>query len=109
MLVLTHRVIEERSLALHREIARRMLADHEILDRARDRVRIWLEEGNDARPWLEQWEEILDGTPEEVAAVVVDPSQRGRDLRQSSPFAGALDPKTRWRILREFRASLEAQ
>jgi hypothetical protein len=37
----------------------------------------------------------------------VDESEEARALRQVTPFAGAIDPRTRWRIWREVRAALE--
>jgi hypothetical protein len=33
----------------------------------------------------------------------VDPAEGARALRQCSPFAGVIDPRTRWRIWREVR------
>lgn len=33
--------------------------------------------------------------------------EEARELRQSSPFAGALSPRERWRIWREVRARLD--
>jgi hypothetical protein len=40
---------------------------------------------------------------------LVDPSERGRALRQCTPFAGALDPRTRWRLWAQVREELETQ
>ena len=97
---ITHRVAEERSLALHREVARRILRDPGLLERARKRVERWASEGSVARCWIEEWAELLRGSVDEVAAAITDPSERGRSLRQTSPFAGAIDSETRWAILR---------
>jgi len=96
-----HRVAEARSLALHEEVARRLAASPDVLTNARARVGSWLAEGGVARPYAEAWRDLLAGTTEEVAVAIVDPSERARDLRQCSPFAGVIDPRTRWRILRE--------
>jgi hypothetical protein len=41
----THRLAEERSLALHREVARRLKVDPALLETARERVQGWLESG----------------------------------------------------------------
>ena len=75
--------------------------------RARARVDAWLEEGA-ARPYAEAWRELLAGEVDEIAAALVDPSERGRALRQSTPFAGAIDARTRWRLWAEVREELEA-
>ena len=88
---------------MHREVARRLQDRPELLDAARERVRSWLESGGVSRYWAEAWNEALGGTLDEVIARITDPSQHARDLRQTSPFAGALDPRVRWEILRRHR------
>ena len=103
MTAVTHRLAEERSLALHREVARRLRERPELLDAARERVRSWLESGCVSQYWAEAWNDVLEGTLDDVIAVITDSSQRPRDLRQSSPFAGVLDPRKRWEILRRYR------
>jgi hypothetical protein len=98
------RVAEERSLAYHREVAALLARRPDLLDAARERVAAWLRDGNVARPYAEAWRDLLAGSPDQLATALVDPGQRSRDLRQVSPFAGALDPRTRWRIHAEVRA-----
>jgi hypothetical protein len=95
-----HAAAEERSLALHRAVADRLRADPSLLERARRRVDGWLRDGTVARPYAEAWRNILSGSPGEVAGFLGDPGERARRLRQASPFAGFLDPRTRWSILR---------
>ena len=97
------RLAEERSLRYHREIALRMASDPSILSRARARVASWLETGRVARVYAERWRSLLDGPIAELVAAMEDPREAARDLRQVSPFAGALDPRTRWRLHREAR------
>jgi hypothetical protein len=97
-----HELSTERSLAFHREIARRLLGDAGIVERALRRVRAWQMEGPQ-RPHVRQWAEILEGTPESIAAFLVDLSESAQELRQSSPFAGVLSPAERWRIWNETR------
>lgn len=103
-----HRRNEARSLALHREVARRIRAQPELLEPVRTRVDGWLREGTVARPYAEAWWEILSRELGELLDAIVDPSERGRDLRQCTPFAGVLDPRTRWRILREVSEGLSS-
>lgn len=93
-----HALAEARSLALHRAIAERLLADPRVLERARERVQGWLHDGSLARPYAEAWRDVLAGSPADVAGFLRADTQRARDLRQTTPFAGALDPRTRWRI-----------
>lgn len=98
-----HRLAEARSLALHREVARRLRERPELLDDVRARVAGWLQDGSVARSYAQAWWEILSRDLDELLQAIVDPSERGRDLRQSTPFAGVLDARTRWRILDEVR------
>jgi hypothetical protein len=101
---LTHRVPEQRSLALHREVARLLRQHPELVARARERVGDWQRTGLVGAPWIAAWSEVLSHPIEEIIAVLTDPGERSCDLRQCSPFAGAIEPRERWRILREIRA-----
>jgi phosphoserine phosphatase len=99
----THRLAEERSLALHREVARRLQDRPELLEMARERVRGWLDSGSVSRFWAEAWDDALDGILEDVIARITDTSENARALRQTSPFAGVVGPRERWEILRRHR------
>ena len=68
---------------------------------ARARVRAWLDDGSVGRSYAEAWRVLLDRPLEDLITALGDASERMHDLRQVSPFAGALDPRTRWRIHRE--------
>lgn len=98
-----HAVAEDASLALHSAVAERIRADPQLIARARHRVEEWLRDGSIAKAYAEAWLEILDRPPDEVAGFLQDPGERARQLRQTSPFAGALDPRTRWAIWRRAR------
>lgn len=98
-----HALAEETSLELHRAVADRLRADPSLVERARARVRAWLREGPVSRPVAEAWSALLAEPVERLAAFLTDPGQRARDLRQTSPFAGALDPRTRWTVWRRAR------
>src|SRR5258706_5714833 len=98
-----HRLAEERSVAYHRAIAERMGDYPEILENARQRVQEWLASRDGDHFYVQKWEEILKGDVSSVAAFLVDRSELAVELRQSSPFAGALRPQERWRIWRETR------
>lgn len=103
-----HRIGEERSIAMHRAIAERLQRDPSVLHRAVARVERWLREGSVAAPYAEAWAEWLRLPVAELAQRLVDPGERARAMRQASPFAGALDPRERWRIRREVRVRLES-
>jgi hypothetical protein len=90
----------ERSIALHREVATRLLREPLLLDAARARVERWLREDAIDRRWGEAWLDLLSGGVDAVVSLLIDRSDRAHDLRQVSPFAGVLDARTRWAILR---------
>ena len=92
-----HRTAERRSLAYHRAIAERIVRDPLILEAARARVRSW--QGVHPR-YVDEWQRVLEHTTSEIAALLVEDSERMTMLRQVSPFAGALDARTRWQIWR---------
>jgi hypothetical protein len=94
-----HRLAEERSIAYHRVIAERLQSQPEILEMARKRVRTWLSSPRTAKQFYAQkWAEILAGDVPSIAAFLVERSELAIELRQSTPFAGALKPEERLRI-----------
>ena len=93
-------IAEETSLELHRCVAERLRAEPSLVGRARERVGGWLREGTVSRPLAEAWSTLLAQPLEDVTAFLTDSSERARHMRQASPFAGILDPRTRWAIWR---------
>ena len=103
-----HRLAEQRSLALHREVAAILRREPARVGEALERVRSWKRDGSVHPHYADAWERLLEGPLEALLAALVGDGQRARDLRQSSPFAGFVDPRTRWRIWREVRDRVEA-
>ncbi len=94
-----HRRIDLRSLAMHRAIAGKLLAgDLRPIKIGLRNIEHWTPTAGRSIPYLVQWREILSKPPEEIAALIVEDSEKMAALRQASPFAGALTPKERWRI-----------
>jgi hypothetical protein len=98
-----HRLAEERSVAYHRVIAERLRRQPKILENGRKRVQTWLASGTEAPFYARKWAEVLAGDPSSIASFLTERSELADELRQSSPFAGALDPRERWQIWRETR------
>jgi hypothetical protein len=98
-----HELAEERSLAIHRVVAERLRRDPALLDAARARVRGWLADGSVHRAYAEAWDTLLGGPTERLFEALIDPGETARALRQCSPFAGVVDPRTRWSIWRNVR------
>ncbi|HVS01238.1 MAG TPA: hypothetical protein VMT16_00565, partial [Thermoanaerobaculia bacterium] len=46
------------------------------------------------------WQQALSLPLADLLALLVDPGEPARAMRQVSPFAGILDPRERWEILR---------
>jgi excisionase family DNA binding protein len=68
------------------------------LDRMRPNAR------GQAAKRLDEWERLLNGPVDRLLAALTDRSLRGRELRQNSPFAGALTEQERQMALDEWRA-----
>jgi hypothetical protein len=100
-----HRLAEARSLAYHRAIAERLPNDPAIVSAARARVERWLAEGRSAH-YAGEWQKVLAAPPTEIRAVLVADTEYARALRQTTPFAGAIGPRERWRIWKEVRSGV---
>jgi len=95
-----HRTAERRSLEYHRLVAQRL--DEALLAKSRARVEAWIAEGGPVHPvYAQRWKAVLDHPTPEIISVLLTDDEASRDLRQNTPFAGALSPSERWRILRE--------
>jgi hypothetical protein len=97
-----HTRLDERSLALHRLVARKLLADPAVLHQARDNLRRWQATNGATVPALAEWGLILDGPSAKVARLLTERSERATRLRQSSPFAGVLTEAERRAVYESF-------
>lgn len=88
-----------RGLAYHQAIAARLSAP--MVDAARRRLWIWQDRGTIDQRYGDRWEQILHLPREQIREAMVADSADGRDLRQNSPFAGALSEPERREILRQ--------
>lgn len=98
---------EERvSMALHRAIADKLRRTPEPvlavvpdnLHRIANTVR-----GPMAREWVDTWQRLAQGPIDELISAMLDDTPLGRELRQNSPFAGALTPDERRLAIEEAR------
>ena len=101
--------IDARSLALHRAAARRLREDPARFERVKATLQRWHHQVDPAsRPLLQAWQALVDQGLEACLAMAEEESQRAQTLRQASPLAGVLEPKERFRVLRETRANWDA-
>lgn len=105
----THQEIDERSLALHRLVAERVMRDPALLEKARKTVVRWRGTVSIAsQPYLEEWERLIDQGVEACLVMAVEDSQKAAALRQSSPFAGVLTNRERFAFLKSWQREHEA-
>lgn len=95
---------DRRSLVLHRVIARRLLQDPEgVLAKARLNVSTMMgRHGGDVQ-LLREWRVVLDRSPLELAAMLVETSPWAREMRHVTPFAGVLSGAERATVYSAFR------
>lgn len=86
----SHQDIDLRSLALARAVAAKIDENPILLES----VKKWVCK-QEAPAYLE-WESYLERPWEEIREILLDPSEEGCRLRQSSPFVGILSPQERW-------------
>jgi hypothetical protein len=102
--VRTHQKIDERSLALARAVVAIIDSDPDRagLEKARSACTRWLTLEGAAQAVVE-WRAILQGSWSDIRDVLLDESEEGKRLRQSSPFVGIIDRSERRAIFRRFR------
>lgn len=97
-----HRTAERRSLAMHTLVAEQL--DAARLDQARARVDQWLHDGGPVDGhWASAWQALLAHDVAYVAEAIALDDPVMTQLRQTTPFAGAISSADRHRILREVR------
>jgi len=98
---MSHHALDTASLEMARRIAAGLGTHPEWLTHARNNLQRWQSRNADA-PGLvrcyQEWLAILDLPVDEIRRRLVDPSEEGQRLRQSSPFAGVLPPREVWAI-----------
>ena len=99
----THQEIDERSMAMAELITAHIDADptHAGLIKARQVCEYWLTlESVEKDVFV--WHEILQQEWPHVRAVLLNPSENGNRLRQSSPFIGILTKQERNLIYKRY-------
>jgi len=92
-----HERASVQALVLHRLIASEL--DRTLVDDARRRLARWRQGGRIDPRWAQRWEQLLAEPLPEIRQVISADTAEAADLRQSSPFAGALTSQERTRAL----------
>jgi hypothetical protein len=96
--------IDARSLALHRAAARCLREDPSRFAQVKATLQRWHQQVDPAsRPLLQVWQALVDQGLEACLVVAEEESESAQTLRQASPLAGVLEPRERFRVLRETR------
>lgn len=97
-----HSLIDERSFRLCTEIVRIIDTDSSgnCLEKARSLCRRWNKTRQE--PVISEWMKILEQPWHTIREILLDQSETGKRLRQSSPFCGILSRQQRWLIYKEF-------
>jgi hypothetical protein len=98
---------EQKSLALHRQVAARVQADPSALQTVHRRLQ-WLRSKNPAGGrYYDEWDRLLSGPLDDLLGMLVSPSERACTLRQESPFVDLVDQRERARIYRAVAAEID--
>jgi hypothetical protein len=102
----THQLIDERSLLLAQAIVDKIDNDptHSGLEIARSCCQTWGEKRDE--PAIHEWALLLNQPWHDIRKALLDRSENGTRLRQSSPFCGILSPRERWKIFKNFSTTL---
>ena len=96
-----HNRLEDRSLALHREIVKRLEENPQLIEIAKANIERWTKRDGDLPVWRE-WRESLRGPLSQLITMLLSDDEGSKRLRQSSPFCGILAPRERWEIYESF-------
>ena len=93
---------ELRSLALHRQIAKRLQEDPQLWSIPKQNIERWLASGVSCEA-LSQWNRLFqEKKKEQILEILTSETEEATRLRSSSPFTGILDQQTREAIFRNF-------
>jgi hypothetical protein len=85
-------------LELHRALLGKLIEDRDLIRRLAHRnitKSRSLVRGHEAQGWLDEWKTLVDGPPEDLVDILLGEDEHSIDLRQVSPFAGALNDEER--------------
>lgn len=103
-----HHFFQDRqSLLMHQEAVRMMERDPSLVEKALSILRRWDQQVSPcSRPLRDEWFKIIN---ERDWAAAIEDSERGNQLRQSSPLSILLPNDVRLGIIRLIRAEKEAE
>lgn len=102
--IYNHRFIEERSIALHALVAKKLSSNPSLINEVIEYTNKLCTSHPSSAFYFRKWLLLLHGDRDILFAKLVEDSEEMCAMRQSSPFSGVLKPKERWEIYENFRA-----
>jgi hypothetical protein len=100
----TPQKLDQRSLELHRLIARKLRDHPELFPLVEQTLLRWKGMVSPRTlPYVERWSEIVSQGLDATLEMATADSEEARALRQSAPFAGILSHKERFEFFRNWR------
>lgn len=94
---------DERSMALHKEIAKKLKDNPRFWDIPNKNLKKWKKIRNGLSLAFIEWENLLtQQSREQILAILVNDSEYSKRLRSSSPFTGILSENERTIIFKRF-------
>ena len=104
-----HDLIDRRSLELNRLVAEKIRQQPELMDFVRSKLDRTLSESRlseSCKDALREWQTILSNhSSNEVLEILIEDSDEGQRLRQSSPFSGILSQRERLEVFRRYETA----
>ena len=101
---MSHDRLEQRSIAFHRAVAEKLRLRPELLAVAFENLDRWSQSAGRSQPYFDEWRAMLALPLSDLLRTMVENTPRMGELRQSTPFAGILEPKERWRVYDTFES-----
>jgi len=94
---------DERSIALHQEVAEKLRRNPALWDIPRKNLERWKQLQDGLSRALEEWDDIFrQKNKEQILALLGSDSEEAIRLRSSSPFTGILNEDERKKIFESF-------
>ncbi len=95
---------DQRSLTLHREIARKLREDPGLWRIPLENIARWKRKTGHLSPALLEWEQLLvTQSPAQILEIIESEAEEPTRLRSSSPFTGILTVSERAAIFAAYR------
>lgn len=107
----SHAIHDRFGFELAKQIASGLPDNPEWIELARANLDRWSEQNRNSPGLLrcyEEWRNILNRPVSDICRVLLDPSEEGQRLRQSSPFVGVFPPAVIWEIKRRIHEETAA-